>query len=380
MVVAGHVCLDLIPFVAPGAPPRLLPGALEPAGPITLAPGGCVGNTGVALSRLGQATTLIARVGADPLGRILRDAVQRAAPGATLRFREVPRGQTSYSVVLTSPHRDRSILHFPGVNASFGAADAPVHELASSSLLHCGYPPLLDRLLADGGGELRRLLSAARSAGLTTSLDMANVGSRIDVDWQAFLENVLPHVDVFLPSLDEAMAMLGSRHPAPRSRSSLTEIAALAERMLRMGVAVGGVKLGGRGLYVRTGAEARIARGGASLGPRWAGRELYSSVFEANVVGTTGAGDATVAGFLLGLLEGMSPEDTITAACAVGAFSTEAADGTSAVPAWSDVAGRLARGWPRRRTRPGPGWRPAADAGLWYGPHDAIGREGRSRL
>ena len=374
-MVAGHVCLDLIPLVGSATSNNFRPGALQPVGPITLAPGGCVGNTGIALSRLGQATTLVAHVGADPLGRILQDVVQRAAPGAAIRFRVVPRGLTSYSVVLSRPQRDRSILHFPGVNASFDGDDVPIEVLAGASLLHAGYPPLMDALVADGGQELRRLLSTARSAGVTTSLDMANVGSRADVAWLELLSNVLPQTDVFLPSLGEVSAMLGS----PRARGagtsgpSLGRVAALAERMLRMGVAIAGVKLGEHGLYVRTSSEPRIGRGGASLGPRWARRELYSSVFEAKVVGTTGAGDATIAGFLLGLLEGMSPEETITAACAVGAFSTEAADGTSAVPLWSDVAARRARGWPRRRARPGPGWRPAVDVGLWYGPHDAVG-------
>jgi sugar/nucleoside kinase (ribokinase family) len=143
--------------------------------------------------------------------------------------------------------------------------------------------------------------------------------------------------------------------------------------MIRMGVGVAGVKLGEHGLYVRTASPARLAAGSVRLPSTWANRELYSSVFESHVVGTVGAGDATIAGFLFGLLTGMSPNDAVTTACAVGGSSTEAADGTSSVPSGPEIERRLEQGWRRRSATPGAGWSRSRAQGLWYGPRDAIG-------
>src|SRR5512134_1134025 len=85
VVVAGHICLDLIP--APGKPSGGgATEALGSIGPLALAAGGCVGNTGIAVARLGLPTTLVARVGDDPLGRLLGALVRDAAPGADLRL------------------------------------------------------------------------------------------------------------------------------------------------------------------------------------------------------------------------------------------------------------------------------------------------------
>ena len=64
----------------------------------------------------------------------------------------------------------------------------------------------------------------------------------------------------------------------------------------------------------------------------WCGRELWVPCFIPDtLVGTTGAGDATIAGFLTALLRGVSPERALTIASAVGACNVEAADALSGV-------------------------------------------------
>ena len=66
VIVAGHICLDIIPQLPSDPAHRMLrPGALDLLGPVTLAVGGCAGNTGIALHRLGLRTTLVARVGTE---------------------------------------------------------------------------------------------------------------------------------------------------------------------------------------------------------------------------------------------------------------------------------------------------------------------------
>ena len=58
-VVAGHICLDIIPALAGEAIPA--PGRLVAAGPAVTATGGAVSNTGLALHRLGVPTRLAGR-------------------------------------------------------------------------------------------------------------------------------------------------------------------------------------------------------------------------------------------------------------------------------------------------------------------------------
>ena len=106
----------------------------------------------------------------------------------------------------------------------------------------------------------------------------------------------------------------------------------------------------------------------------WSDRELWSSCFAAQVVGTTGSGDTTIAGFLLGLLHAMTPEATLSAACAVGACSVEAVDSLSGVRSWSETKARLAAGWARLPVAldtSNLGWCWDTDHDLWIGRMDA---------
>src|SRR5256885_785390 len=88
----------------------------------------------------------------------------------------------------------------------------------------------------------------------------------------------------------------------------------------------------------------RRGRGGR---PRlvWRGRELLAPCFEAAVAGTTGSGDATIAGLLTALLAGETPEDALLDAVGVGACSVEAVDATSGIPSWQAVRERIRVGW-----------------------------------
>jgi hypothetical protein len=105
----------------------------------------------------------------------------------------------------------------------------------------------------------------------------------------------------------------------------------------------------------------------------WLGRELLSPCFQVDVVGTTGSGDATIAGFLSAITKGLSPEDAVTAATAVGACCCEAADSTSGVRPWDEVQKRIHGGWKRREVRMKlDGWRLDRASGLWLVARDSL--------
>jgi len=72
-VVAGHVCLDIIPDLSAHPEFRLdallRPGHLVEIGPAAFSTGGPVSNTGLALHRLGIRTLLMGKVGNHLFGQ-----------------------------------------------------------------------------------------------------------------------------------------------------------------------------------------------------------------------------------------------------------------------------------------------------------------------
>jgi sugar/nucleoside kinase (ribokinase family) len=123
----------------------------------------------------------------------------------------------------------------------------------------------------------------------------------------------------------------------------------MAERLLAMGAAIVALKLGDQGLYLRTSADvARVAGKLALDDGDWRDREVLSPCFvPARVAGTTGSGDATIAGLLAALLRAEDPVAAATSATAVGACSVVAPDATGGISPWPQVAERMRAGWSR---------------------------------
>jgi sugar/nucleoside kinase (ribokinase family) len=136
-----------------------------------------------------------------------------------------------------------------------------------------------------------------------------------------------------------------------------------------MGAKIAGFKLGHRGFYVRTAKASALAALGTArpADPEaWACQEMWAPVFVVDVVGTTGAGDATIAGFLSALLRGMSLSEAVTAAVAVGACNVEAADALGGIRPWDETWRRVRGGWPRAQMHlDEPGWRKDTVSGHW---------------
>jgi sugar/nucleoside kinase (ribokinase family) len=389
VIAAGHICLDVIPTIgvpAQGLDRLLQPGKLVQVGPAVASTGGAVSNTGIALHRLGVPVRLMGKVGDDLFGRAILDLLREQGPELAEGMIVVPGEATSYTVVISPPGVDRVFLHCPGANDTFGAADVDPDAFAGVRLFHFGYPPLMKRMYADGGAELAALLRRAKEAGLTVSMDMARPDPNSEagaVDWQAVLAAALPHVDVFLPSFDELVFMLdrplfdrlAEQGDEPVLHADGELLARLSGRLLEMGAAVAVIKLGDNGLYMRTTADRqRLERMGAAKPASpdgWLGRELMAECYRVEVVGTTGAGDCTIAGWLCGLIKGLDPEATLQSAVATGACNVERADATSGIPAWETVQARMAAGWDKRpHALKLQRWRYDTAAQLWFGPHD----------
>lgn len=386
-IVAGHICLDIIPRFTTDAgvslSAYLSPGRLSEVGPVALSTGGAVSNTGLSLKRLGVDTRLMGKMGDDLFGHAILDIVKGYGAELAEGMIVVPEETSSYTVVINPPHIDRIFLHCAGANHTFGAEDVRYDVLAETRLFHFGYPPLLGRMYANHGQEMIDMFSRARDTGVTTSLDMTMpdpAGPSGQVDWKGIMARCMPYVDLFLPSAEEWLFManrarfdeLSANVGAAGMLDALRvdEVRALGQMALDMGARVVVLKLGERGIYMRTAGDlSEIGRGGPGDPEAWRGRELWVPCFVPDeLVGTTGAGDATIAGFLAALLRGTGPQRALTIAAAVGACNVEAADALSGVRPWDETLARIDAGWLQAPMRIDvPGWH-ADKHGVWHGP------------
>jgi sugar/nucleoside kinase (ribokinase family) len=393
-IVAGHLCLDIIPHfgVDLGEDPAayLLPGRLTEVGPATLCTGGAVSNAGINLHRLGIRTQLMGKIGDDALGRVILDVVRSHSPELAQGMITVSGESSSYTLVIDPPGVDRMFLHYPGPNHTFGVEDIRYERLAGARLLHFGYPPLMTRMYADGGQELAELFRRARETGITTSLDLTMpdpAGPSGQADWQIVLARTLPHVDLFVPSVEELFFMLRRERFEQLTAQvgaanvlealPVEEIISLADEALAMGARILLLKMGTRGAYLRTATDlSELGRGAPADVDNWTGRQLWVPCFQPKaIVSTVGTGDAAIAGFLASVLRGAEPSLAINVAVATGACCVEKAGALSGVMSWEETLARIAAGWTRLpQDLESSGWQWDGSTAAWHGPSDRTPR------
>lgn len=381
IVVAGHICLDIIPDWRIGSIKTIVPGHILEMSGLKLSTGGAVANTGITLKKLGISTTLLGKIGSDVLGKVILEILQKEDKALVENMIISKDEISSYTIVLNPPDTDRVFLHYPGPNHTFNANDIPYEKIKSSRIFHFGYPPLMRKFYENDGEELLKMFRRIKDMKIITSLDMAMPDPESPagkVDWLKFFKNVLPLVDVFIPSVDELLYML---RPAKYYRISLkkekldiTLLDQLAEQLIGYGTNVVAIKLGDQGLYLRT-HQTEKGNLPSLIKPKdWNYRQLLSPCFATEVKGTTGTGDATIAGFLAQLLDGREPEESITLATAVGACCVEAVDATGGIRPLPEVISRINSEWERLSLSiPIDNWKYDYHYKIWKGPEDQVG-------
>ncbi|MDO4571301.1 MAG: carbohydrate kinase family protein [Planctomycetia bacterium] len=376
-IVAGHLCLDIIPDLSKTKSASkdgnfVVPGRLIRIGAASLALGGAVSNTGIAFAKLGVNAELMGKIGDDLLGKTILEAFRKQGiPNLDFTSGMIiePGEVSSYTIVVSPPEQDRCFLHCSGANDTFAPKNIPLHKLSGARLLHFGYPTLM-RQIYSNPAEFAAQLAEVRKLGLLVSLDVTMPdasGPEGEVDWRRWFEIVLKEVDIFLPSLEETLFMLNRPMFEEISRRALRvtpppgasvnpaafltweQIESLAQELLDLGVEVAGIKLGDEGLFVKTQpAPVRVTEGMPwEVAQTWRNRAHLAPCFDVKVVGTTGSGDCTIAGFLTGLLEGWALPTTMDFATAVGACNVQAMDATSGIPPRAGVLERM-QTWERK--------------------------------
>jgi len=388
-VVAGHICLDIIPDFSKGDDVNLdnvlAPGKLINVGKAKLCTGGAVSNTGIALSVLGIKTKLMGKVGKDFFGEgVIRIIEEKNADSGIVA---VEGEETSYTVIIAPPGIDRIFLHNPGANDTFCADDINYDIVKQARLFHFGYPPLMKRFYQNDGEELVKMFRKVKELGVTTSLDVALPDPTSEAgkaDWKKILKNVLPYVDIFVPSAEEIMYMLqidaingsgeSDKKSDPLKSLDMNILQILGEKLISMGTKIAVVKCGIKGYYIKTGSkEALMSIGKATPADldNWADREMIEETFYVErVVSAAGAGDNSIAGFLAAFLRGKSIEESIRIACAVGAQNVQVHDTLSGVKTWEETLAMLP-GWKKNRnTISGDYWKYDTQKEVWIGKAD----------
>ncbi|WP_037819195.1 MULTISPECIES: carbohydrate kinase family protein [Amycolatopsis] len=278
IVVVGDAGLDVV-----ARHDQPLPHGGDARAAIRFTGGGAGANTALWLRSLGAETTLIARIGNDSGGRLIRAELEAA--GVRCAFATDPEAPTCCVVVLVDGEGQRSMLADRGANKRFAPEDVTPEALAGSTHLHLSGYVLLDPSSRPAG---LAALAAAKKAGLTTSVD-PQAAAHIH-DPSAFLDDVRG-TDLLMPNTEELVALTGSADP-----SSATEL------LNTVGAVV-----------VTAGLD----------GASWIDATGVSSVpaVETTCVDSTGAGDAFDAGVLTTWLAGKSTVDVLRTGTQLGALA-----------------------------------------------------------
>jgi sugar/nucleoside kinase (ribokinase family) len=250
-------------------------------------------------ARLGLRVGFVGVVGADEFGRFMLREMQ--ARGIEVGLVTVdPAVKTGITVSLSTA-ADRALFTYAGSIAALTPEQVDCALFHQASHVHVG-SYFLQAGLQKG---LSEFLAQARARGLSVSLD---TGWDPDEQWNGRLKETLAQTDVFLPNIEEALAI---SHEANVNDALIV----LAEQ-----APVVAVKLGAEGAVARQGMETVRATPPA-----------------VQVLDTTGAGDSFDAGFVCGYLKGWSLERALRLACACGSLATREPGGVNGQPTLAEA-------------------------------------------
>ena len=268
---------------------------------IRITPAGTAGGTAVDLSILGASVSTFGAVGSDEAGTFLRTLLQSRGVD-TGGLITLAGAQTSSSILLIRPNGDRPALHVSGVNALVVWDDLTMPDFSDIAAVHMGG---LDALASLDQDEALRIMEQARAAGTVISMDFQSGGPWL----RSGLLGLLPGVDIFMPNIEQATALVGPGTPEQ-----------IAARLLAAGPRAVAVTLGEEGAIYMD-----------------ADQTLHHPAFDVDVVDTTGCGDGFCATFLLATIKGMRPDDALRLASAGAGLVAAGLGSDGHLRSWDDL-------------------------------------------
>jgi fructokinase len=312
VLVAGEALIDLFPTSE---------GPIAEAETLQREAGGAPANVAVALARLDYPPLLWTRLGEDPFGEHLASVLAEEGIREELIEWDDER-KTAHTLVGQDAEGDQSFTFFADETATFAMEPGAVAEetLASVEWVHAGGVTLFTE--------------PARSATLDL-LERANEHDCIVSFDPNTRPDLWPDDTVLIETLERALGLADVVKTDQEDLSVLIDASdedAVAEAVLDMGPHTVLLTRGGDGAMARAIADAP-----------WGPAEAEFGGFDVDVVETTGAGDAFVAGTITALgLQGTSLSEALRYASAVGGLATTATGAMDGLPSTDAVAELLA--------------------------------------
>lgn len=319
VIAAGHWIVDVSKRINRWPEPETL-AVIEN---LTSTNGGAAFNVSCDLARLDPDLPIqgIGLIGTDSPGHYVIESC--AALGIdTTGLARTDAAPTSFTDVMTERESGRrTFFHAPG---TMDLLDESHFDLANGNagiffLAYLGLMPRLDALGEDGANGASRLFRQASGLGMLTAADLVSAPN------EKLAEQVapcLPELDLLFSNEWEAERLLGKSLAAGK-HISFGEAAALARGVVGLG-------LRGRAIVHFPGGAVCAEPSGEvhALGAVRVPRE--------EIVGTTGAGDAFSAGFLMGICEGMASRDCLELAVSCAAISLHSITCSDAIRPWRE--------------------------------------------
>ncbi|KQT57356.1 MULTISPECIES: carbohydrate kinase family protein [unclassified Aureimonas] len=280
--VIGLYILDVL-----GRPVTKIPdrGNVEFIDEIKLTVAGTAGGVVVNTAKLGLKSLAVGAVGQDEKADFVIGAMDRLGID-TSAMQSLPGVPTSATILNIRPNGERPALHQRGASDHFDLPEHLYDQVFSAPIVHLGGTGLLRKL--DGERSVT-LLQEAKRRGRTVTFDLIAASA----ETAGLVLPLLPYIDYFMPSIEEAQDMSGLTGPED-----------CAAFYLDKGAKTCVFTLGGDGAFY---ADAE-------------GTRLRVPAYPIEVVDTTGCGDAFDAGFITALHHRMNPEDAVRFAQGVAAL------------------------------------------------------------
>lgn len=245
---------------------------------IHINPAGTAGGSSINCSKLGTKTKATFCIGDDPNGAFILDSFARWGID-TSNIQRTTTSKTSTTILPIRPNGDRPCLHCRGASEELFVDEASFDAVCDTKILHHGGTGFIRAMES---GQSIKLLAHAKAKGCITTFDL--IGPHDDTINQ--LKPMLPNIDYFMPSIEEAEFLSGQSDPGDMARF-----------FMDLGAGACIIKWGANGSFIKS-----------------ADAEFRMPTFKVDVVDTTGCGDAYCGGFIAGLARGYDLEK----ACELG--------------------------------------------------------------
>ena len=270
--IVGLYVLDIL-----GRPVSEIPkgGDLAYIDELRLTVAGTAGGTIIDCAKLGLSTLAVGAVGDDEKADFVVSVLEKFGAD-TAGFERIEGVPTSSTILNIRPNGERPALHLRGACDYFMPPNKEKLNIFDCKVFHLGGTGLLKKL--DGSASVELLKDAKENECITTWDLIGATESTIDI-----VKPLLPHIDYFMPSIEEASIMCGLDDPKD-----------IAKYYLDNGVTNCVLTMGGEGsLFVNK------------------DETIKTPAFDINVVDTTGCGDAFDAGMITSLINNFDLEKSL---------------------------------------------------------------------